>query len=110
MRKTPALPLPVQRALAKLGEDIRSARLRRRISTAVMAQRAFITRMTLSKVERGDPSVSIGIYAVVLFVLGLTTRLGELADARADDVGLQLEEERLPKRIRNSGASTRSGQ
>ena len=64
MRKTPPLPLPVKRALAKLGEDIRSARLRRRISTEVMAQRAFITRMTLSKVERGDPSVSLGIYAV----------------------------------------------
>ena len=82
MRKTPPLPLPVKRALAKLGEDIRSARLRRRIPTAVMAQRAsgFITRMTLAKVERGDPSVSLGIYAVVLFVLGLTARLAELAE------------------------------
>jgi transcriptional regulator with XRE-family HTH domain len=104
MRKTPPLPLPVKRALAKLGEDIRSARLRRRIPTAVMAQRAFITRMTLAKVERGDPSVSLGIYAVVLFVLGLTPRLAELADARSDEVGLQLDEERLPKRIRASAS------
>jgi transcriptional regulator with XRE-family HTH domain len=102
------MPLPVKRALAKLGDDIRSARLRRRIATAVMAQRAFITRMTLAKVERGDPTVSLGIYAVVLFVLGLTSRLAELADARSDDVGLQLEEERLPKRIRASGTSARS--
>ncbi len=109
MRKTPPLPLPVKRALAKLGEDIRSARLRRRIPTAVMAQRAFITRMTLAKVERGDPSVSLGIYAVVLFVLGLTARLAELANVRSDEVGLQLEGERLPKRIRASGASARSG-
>lgn len=100
MRKTPPLPLPVKRALAKLGEDIRSARLRRRIPTTVMAERAFITRMTLGKVERGDPTVSMGIYAVVLFVLGLTPRLSELADARSDAVGLQLEEEQLPKRIR----------
>ena len=100
MRKTPPLPLPVKRALAKLGEDIRSARLRRRIPTTVMAERAFITRMTLGKVERGDASVSRGMYAVVLFVLGLTPRLGELADARSDAVGLQLEEEQLPKRIR----------
>jgi hypothetical protein len=100
MRKTPPLPLPVKRALAKLGADIRSARLRRRIPTTVMAERAFITRMTLGKVERGDPSVSMGIYAVVLFILGLTPRLGELADVRADEVGLQLEEEHLPKRIR----------
>lgn len=100
MRKAPPLPLPVKRALTKLGEDIRSARLRRRIPTTVMAERAFITRMTLGKVERGDASVSMGIYAVVLFVLGLTPRLGELADARSDAVGLQLEEEQLPKRIR----------
>ena len=102
MRKTPPLPLPVKRALAKLGEDIKSARLRRRIPTTIMAERVFITRMTLQKVERGDPSVSLGIYAVVLFVLGLTQRLVDLADARSDELGLQLEEERLPKRIRQS--------
>jgi transcriptional regulator with XRE-family HTH domain len=108
MRKTPPLPLPVKRALAKLGEDIRSARLRRRIATTVMAERAFITRMTLQKVERGDPGVSLGIYATVLFVLGLTPRLAEVADARNDEIGLQLEEERLPKRIRSSGKPARS--
>jgi len=108
MRKTPPLPLPVRRALAKLGGDIKSARLRRRIPTTIMAERAFITRMTLQKVERGDPSVSLGIYAVVLFVLGLTDRLADLADARSDELGLQLEEERLPKRIRQSRKSAGS--
>lgn len=108
MRTTPPLPLPVKRALTKLGDDIRSARLRRRIATTVMAERAFITRTTLSKVERGDPGVSLGIYAVVLFVLGLTPRLAELADARSDALGLQLDEERLPQRIRQSGKTARS--
>jgi transcriptional regulator with XRE-family HTH domain len=100
MRSVPPLPLPVKRALAKLGDDIRNARLRRRIPTTIMAQRAFITRPTLQKVERGDPGVSLGIYATILFVLGLTERVADLADARTDDVGLALEEERLPKRIR----------
>src|ERR1700681_4407829 len=95
------LPLPVKRALAKLGEDIRSARLRRRIPTTMMAARTFVTRTTLLKVERGDPGVSLGIYATVLFVLGLTKRVAKLADVRSDDVGLQLEEERLPKRVRS---------
>ena len=71
-----------------------------------MAARAFITRTTLLKVERGDPGVSLGIYATVLFVLGLTQRVADLADARADETGLQLEEERLPKRIRQSGGRT----
>jgi transcriptional regulator with XRE-family HTH domain len=108
MRTTPPLPLPVKRALAKLGGDIRSARLRRRITAAVMAERAFITRMTLRKVERGDPGVSLGIYATVLFILGLTSRLAELADARSDELGLQLDEERLPQRIRQSGKTVRS--
>jgi len=107
MRTAPPLPLPAKRALAKLGEDIRSARLRRRISTTLMAERAFITRPTLAKVEKGDPGVSLGIYATVLFILGLTPRLADLADVRTDDVGLQLEEDRLPKRIRRSMAATK---
>ena len=84
----------------KLGTDIRDARRRRRIPTAVMAERALISRMTLNKVEKGNPGVSLGIYATVLFVLGMTDRLAELADARHDAVGLSLEEERLPQRIR----------
>jgi transcriptional regulator with XRE-family HTH domain len=107
MRSQPSLPLPVKRALAKLGEDIRSARLRRRITTTTMAERAFITRPTLRKVEHGDPGVSLGIYATIMFVLGLTPRVADLADARADEVGLQLEEERLPKRIRQRGVARR---
>ena len=94
------LPIPVRRALGKLGTDIRDARRRRRIPTAVMAERALISRMTLNKVEKGDPGVSLGIYATVLFVLGMTDRLADLADARHDAVGLSLEEERLPQRIR----------
>ena len=44
--------------------------------------------------------VALGIYATVLFVLGLVDRIGDLADARNDATGLQLEQEHLPKRIR----------
>ena len=73
-----------------------------------MAQRALITRMTLYKVERGDPTVSIGAYTTVLFVLGLTDRLAELADVRFDELGLSLEQEHLPKRIRAKSALLRS--
>ena len=101
MRTNPPMPLPVKRALAKLGDDIRTARLRRRIPTTLMAQRAMITRTTLRKVEKGDAGVSMGIYATVLFILGMTQRLYELADVRGDHVGLHLEGSRLPKRIRS---------
>jgi transcriptional regulator with XRE-family HTH domain len=102
MRTTSSLPLPVKRALTKLGEDIKAARIRRRISTPVMAERLSISRMTLLKLEHGDPGVSIGTYATALFVLGLISRLSDLTDVRHDDIGLQLDEERLPKRIRKS--------
>ena len=96
-----SLPIPVRNALRKIGRDMRDARLRRRLATVVVANRAFIDRKTLGKVENGDPGVSIGTYASVLFVLGMTDRFSELADARFDRVGLALEEERLPKRIRS---------
>lgn len=95
-------PIPVRQALTKLGRDIRDARLRRRIPTAVMAERASISRTTLSKVEKGDAGVSLGNYANVLFVLGLIQRLKDLVDIKSDVVGLELEEERLPQRIRRS--------
>jgi DNA-binding XRE family transcriptional regulator len=96
---TQTLPIPVKSALHTLGSDIRDARLRRRIPSAVMAQRAFISRTTLVKVEKGDPGVGIGTYAAVLFALGMLDRLRDLAGAKTDEIGLALEEERLPKRI-----------
>ena len=94
------LPIPVTRALRKLGHDLRDARRRRRIPAEIAAARASISRTTLVKIEKGEPGVAIGNYAVVLFVLGMTDRLAELADPRNDAVGLQLEEEHLPQRIR----------
>jgi transcriptional regulator with XRE-family HTH domain len=99
-RALPALPVAVSRSLGKLGRDLSSARKRRRLTMALVAERALISRTTLSRVERGDPGVSLGIYATVLFVLGMAERLGDLADPRHDAVGLGLEEERLPQRVR----------
>jgi transcriptional regulator with XRE-family HTH domain len=94
--------LPVQRVLSKLGQDIRDARRRRRIPVAIMAERASISRVTLHKIEKGEPGVAAGAYATVLFVLGMAERLADLADPRHDAVGLALEEEHLPRRIRRS--------
>ncbi len=99
-RPTTILPIPVRRALRKLGHDLRDARRRRRIPAAIAAERASISRTTLVKIEKGDPGVAMGLYATVLFVLGMADRIGDLADPRNDRVGLQLEEERLPQRIR----------
>ena len=96
---THTLPRAARQALTKLGEDITVARKKRRISTVSMAERAFISRGTLHKVERGDPSVSMGIYATVLSILGLADGLGQVADRRNDPLGLDIDEDRLPKRI-----------
>src|SRR5437867_3104837 len=98
-----AVPVPVTRALRKLGHDIRDARRRRRIPVAILAERASISRMTLNKIEKGDLGVSLGNYATVLFTLGMADRLADVADPRHDAVGRELEEEHLPERIRLPG-------
>jgi len=96
---TKTLPRAARQALVKLGEDIAVARKKRRISTVSMAQRAFISRGTLYKVEKGDPTVSMGIYATVLALLGLIDGLGQAADRSMDSLGLDIEEDRLPKKV-----------
>jgi hypothetical protein len=75
---------------------------------AIAAQRASISKPTLIKIERGDPGVSIGSYATVLFILGMADRLADLVDPKNDPVGLQLEEENLPQRIRSAGRQKRT--
>ena len=101
------LPIPVGRGIRKLGQDIRAARLRRRIKAAILAERAGISSPTLRKIEKGEPGVSMGMYARVLFSLGMIERLAALADVRSDDLGLMLEEENLPARIRSSSKGKR---
>jgi hypothetical protein len=103
------LPLPVLRALHKLGQDIRDARRRRRIPVAVAAERASISKTTWLKVEKGDPGVLAGTYAKVLFVLGLVEKVAQLANSANDSVGLRLEEEQLPLRIRHKKGKPAGG-
>jgi len=100
MLQADTLPMPVKRALSKLGQDVRDARKRRRIPVALMAERASVTRKTLYRVERGEPGVSLGAYATVLFCLGMIDRLADIANVRHDAIGLELEDEQLPQRIR----------
>lgn len=65
-----------------------------------VAQRAFTSRPTLQRIERGDPSVGMGIYAGVLHALGWLDALKDLAAPQRDEVGLAKMEEALPKRAR----------
>jgi transcriptional regulator with XRE-family HTH domain len=100
MKKTPHLPIPVISALQHLAQDINNARRRRRITIALIAERAGISRATIGKIEKGDPAVSIGGYASVLFVLGMINRLSDLVNSAHDLVGRRLEDEKLPQRVR----------
>lgn len=87
------MPRVLERAMKQMGEQIKLARKRRHLSMADIAERATVTRLTVSKVEHGDPTVSIGIYARVLYALNLEKDITLLA---ADDVlGRQLQDAEL---------------
>ncbi len=67
-----------------------------------MADRLFVSRDTLWRLERGDPTVSMGTLATAAFVLQLHERLAGLAAPAIDDLALSLDERWLPQRIRRA--------
>ncbi len=94
------LPLSVIRALKQLGEDISVARRRRRLTAELLAECWLSCCSAVWLMERGDPCVSMGFYAAVLHVLGLEKRLAVVAAPEGDELGMDLERESLPKRVR----------
>lgn len=66
----------------------------------MMAERLGVAKATYLRVEKGDPSVSMGVFAMTLFVLGFADALPDLVDPGRDDQGLLLDAQRLPKRVR----------
>src|SRR5208282_921332 len=100
MPKTGSIPLPAAQTLRKLGRDLALARRKRGISTSDMAERLFVSRDTLWRLERGDPTVAVGTLATAAFILQLHDRLANLAAPATDALALSLDESRLPKRIR----------
>lgn len=89
-KKTVVLLPKIQRLLTEMGENIKLARLRRDISAELLAERAGISRATLHNVEKGSPSVAIGIYAAVLQALRLENDL--LLVAKDDVLGRKLQD------------------
>jgi transcriptional regulator with XRE-family HTH domain len=97
VRTAPSLLPRLARVLAQLGSNIKLARLRRKFSAETVAQRAGISRKTLYRVEKGDPSVALGIYARVLQALRLDQDLALIAVD--DELGRKLQDAQiLPKR------------
>ncbi len=94
------LPPGLRRSLLKFGADLARARRKRQLTAAMMAERVGVAKSTYVRLEKGDPAVAMGAYAMALFVLGFGQALGDLVDARRDEDGLLMDEERLPKRVR----------
>lgn len=94
------LPLPVERAIRKLGSDLSLARRRRHISQASLAERMGASLSTIRRMEKGDARIPIHFFARALHVFGEITALERLLDTPKDDIGLTLMDEQLPKRVR----------
>lgn len=98
MKATPRLPSSASRILPLLGERMKLARLRRRLRAESVAERAGISRSTLWQIEKGNPSVALGAYLLVLFALGLEQDLSLVA--KDDVLGRKLQDAGLPARSR----------
>ena len=105
MKTAPAILPKNLKVLKVLGEQIQLARLRRKFSTEQVAERAGISRKTVYNIEQGSPTVAIGSYLQVLFVLGLEQDLSMVA--ASDPLGRKLQDagilirKRAPKRVIN---------
>lgn len=88
----------LEKLLAQFGENVKLARLRRKLSAQQVADRAGINRTTLWQIEKGASHVSMGAYAQVLFVMGMEQDLLKLATD--DDLGRRLQDAELITRKR----------
>ena len=97
-----ALPVITADQLHKLGRDIAIARKRRHLSMRDMAARMMVNLKTVQRLEKGDPTVGIGIVAGALWILGLDRRLGDLVAPEGDTTGLQEDIKNLPRDFRTT--------
>jgi transcriptional regulator with XRE-family HTH domain len=94
-------PAAVEQALKRLGDNIRTARLRRKLRLEDVAERMGISRFALSDVEKGKPTTSVVAYLGALWALGLLDQLEEVADPDRDEEGKILERSRAPRTARS---------
>lgn len=91
----PSFP-SITKQLTALGERLRDARLRRKLTTVLFAERLGISRDTLNRLEKGDPNIAIGTYMKALRVLGLDQDIDQVA--KDDIIGRKLQDQALPPR------------
>ncbi len=101
-----AFPPEVARVLKDLGEGLKIARQRRRQSQIDLAERLMISRATLQRMERGDPTVALGAWVTAAWLLGRLTDLQVVFNPDHDETGKRLERRYLPRR---GGRQSRPG-
>lgn len=94
-------PAAVAAALQDLGRNIRTARLRRRVTQAALAERIGVSRFVVADLERGKPTTGVAAYIGALWALGLLDQLTQVANPDGDTEGVALERARAPKRARH---------
>ena len=96
-----APPHQVERALKKLGADLRTARLRRNLTGEEVAHKIGTSRFAVADAEKGKPSTGVAVYAALLWAYGLIDRLSDLADPEKDEDGARLALVHSPARARH---------
>jgi len=95
-----APPHAVESALKRMGANLRTARLRRGLSTREVGEKIGVGRFTVADAERGKPSTAVAVYVGLLWALGLIDQLSTFADPAEDKEGLALAMSRERKRAR----------
>lgn len=98
-KKTIVLLPETEKILEQMGLQIKYARLRRKLTSELVAERAGISRATLVSIEKGSPSVAMGCYAAVLHALSYMDK-DLLLVAKDDELGRKLQDLDLPVRQR----------
>ncbi len=93
-------------AIIRLGEDISTARRKRRISQKDFAAKMGVSISTVQRLEAGEPGIAIGVLAMAFIALGTLNRLREILDVSSDDIGLVRDQAELPQRIRRKRSRT----
>ena len=105
--KTSSRPLPrIEKQMTALGQRLREARLRRSISTLLFAERMNVSRDTLNRLEKGDPSIAMGTYVRALRVLGIEKDIDKVA--QDDELGRKLQDLKMPIARKPRGRSVSS--
>lgn len=99
MQSSP-IPLPVERALRRVGQSVALARRRRQLSQQALAERIGASVNTVRRLEDGHPGTALQHFARALQVFGELDKFEKLMDTAEDSVGLALMDENLPQRVR----------